>query len=523
MSSAVVTRPAGAWTRARRAATARRVLPHLPLAVMMAAYVVHFCSLSISVFDGYGDPPFDMALFDQGIWLLSRFHAPFVTVMGRDMFGDHTCFILLLVVPLYWIWPHAQLLLVLQTLLLAGAAVPVYLVARRYLRSTVLATAMAGVYLLNPALQNGNLEQFHPEAFSVMGVALAIYAALEWRPRLLVGAVIVCLMVKQDAGMLIMPLGLWVAWRRDRRWGLGIFAAAAAWQAVAFEVIVYAFLGTTSFQADRIPFGGMGGVLRTFFFHATTFWRYALGGHRPFYLWQMGVSVGWMFVLAPEVAAVAVLSFLENYLSQFPYQHQIIYHYSLPLVPVLVLGTVWAISRRRSATSRAALTFVSFGCALVACVVWGLAPFSVHKYPHWSPDSPEVHDINAVEKALPADAVVSAWYPYVAHIDHRVRVYMWPTPFYAVDWHLYEHPGARLPFADQIQYLFLPAGGGGSPQVFASIAAQFRVVEHVGDVYLYRRVPGAGPAASGSPGSGAAPAADGSPGSAAAPAAGAGG
>ena len=474
--------------RAGAAPTFRRLAPHLPLVLMIAAYVVHFSSLSISVFDGYGDPPFDMALFDQGIWLLSRFHAPFVTVMGRDLFGDHTCFILLAVVPLYWIWPHAQLLLVLQTLLLAGAAVPIYLVARRYLASTVLATTIAAVYLLNPALQNGNLEQFHPEAFSVAGISVAILAALEWRRRLLIGAVIVCLLVKQDAGMLIMPLGLWVAWRRDWRWGLAIFAAAAAWQAIAFEVIVYAFLGTTSFQADRIPFGGFGGVLRTFFFHPATFWRYTVSGHRPFYLWQLGVSVGWVFLAAPEIAAVAVLSFLENYLSQFPYQHQIIYHYSLPLVPVLVLGTVWAISRRRTAAARGALTFVSFACALVACVVWGLAPFSLHKYPHWSPNSPEVQDINAVEKALPPDAVVSAWYPYVAHIDHRVRVYMWPTPFYAVDWHLYHHPGARLPFAGQVQYLFLPAGGGGSPQVFASIAGKFRVVEHVGDVYLYRRI-----------------------------------
>ena len=474
-----------AWVRSHRG-----LLVHLPVAIMIGAYVLRFASLSISVFDGYGDPPFDMALFDQGIWLLSRFHAPFVTVMGRDLFGDHTCFVVLLVVPLYWIWPHAQLLLVLQTLLLAGAAVPVYLVARRYLESTVLATAMVAVYLLNPALQNGNLEQFHPEAFSVMGIALAIYAALEWRPLLLVAAVVVCLLVKQDAGMLVMPLGLWVAWRRNLKWGTAIFAAAAAWQFIAFEVIIYAFLGTTSFQANRIPFGGIGGVFRTFLLHATTFWRYALSGQRPFYFWQMGVSTGWAFLLAPEIAAVSVLSFLENYLSEFPYQHQILYHYSLPLVPVLVLGTVWAISRRRHVAARSALAGVSLVCAFVSCVVWGLAPFSVHRYPHWSPASPEVQAINEVERALPPHAVVSAWYPYVAHIDHRVRVYMWPTPFYAVDWHLYHHPGARLPFASQVQYLFLPAGGGGSPAVLRSIAGQFHVVDHVGDVYLYRRVAG---------------------------------
>ena len=99
--------------RARRAGpsltvTGTRALPHLPVALLIAAYVVRFGLLSVQVHDGYGTPGYDMGIFDQGVWLLSRFHAPFVTVMGRNLFGDHTSFILLLAVPLYWAWPHAQ-------------------------------------------------------------------------------------------------------------------------------------------------------------------------------------------------------------------------------------------------------------------------------------------------------------------------------------------------------------------------------------------------------------------------------
>jgi hypothetical protein len=113
----------------------------------------------------------------------------------------------------------------------------------------------------------------------------------------------------------------------------------------------------------------------------------------------------------------------------------------------------------------------------------------MHAYLHASPSSVEVHDINSVEKALPPNAIVSAWYPYVAHIDHRVRVYMWPTPFSATDWDLYQNAGSRLPFADQIQYLLLPTGGGGEPTVFATIADQYREVKQVGDVVLYQQIP----------------------------------
>src|SRR5262249_24891895 len=150
--------------------TSQALLPHLPVALLIGAYALTFGLLSVQVYDGYGAPGFDMAIPDQGVWLLSRFHVPFCTVIGRNFFADHTSFIFLAAVPLYWIYPHAQGLLVLQACLLAGAAVPIYLLARRRVGGTVLPTLLAAAYLLNPALQNGNLEQMHVECFTVFFV-----------------------------------------------------------------------------------------------------------------------------------------------------------------------------------------------------------------------------------------------------------------------------------------------------------------------------------------------------------------
>lgn len=405
------------------------MVPHLPVAILIAAYALYFGQLSVAVHDGYGTPGYDMGIFDQGVWLLSRFHAPFVTVMGRNLFGDHTSFVLLLAVPLYWLWPRAQTLLVLQACLIAAAAVPVYLLARKRTGSGVMATALAAAFLLNPALQNGNLEQFHPEAFLVLFVALAIYAAIEWKPPLLAVSVALCLLVKEDTALLILPLGAWVFWRRNRTWGLVIMAGAIAWMVFAYEVVIAALLGTTGFYANRIPFGGLGGVVTTPFAHPPRFWDYVRSGYRPFYLWQTGASFGWVFLLAPEVAAIGILTFAENFLSTFPYMQQILYHYSLPLVPVLALGTVFAVGSLAATRRRVAATCVVTAAAVVSCTLWGLAPFSRNVYPHQSPTSPQVHAINTVLRDVPPSAVVSAYYPYVAHLDHRVRIYQWPTRF----------------------------------------------------------------------------------------------
>ncbi len=469
----------------------RRALPHLPVALLIFAYALCFSLLSVAVQDGYGTPGFDLGIFDQGVWLLSRFHAPFVTVMGRNLFGDHTSFILLLAVPLYWVYPHAQALLVLQSCLLAAAAIPIYLLARRWTASTTLATALTAAYLLNPALQNGNLEQFHPECFLVLSVALAIYAAVEGKPVLLAVAVAASLLVKEDTALLMVPLGVWVWWRRDRTWGIAIIAASIVWMAFAYGVVIEALLGTATFYANRIPFGGAGGLAAAPVLHAPTFWRYLVSGNRPFYVWQMGFSFGWVFLLAPELAAIGILALSENVLSDFPYMQEILYHYSLPLVPILAIGTAFAVGRLATAHRRMLATALVTLAALVSCILWGLAPFSRYTYPHMNPNGAQVAAINRALSNVPADAAVSAYYPYVPHLDHRLQIYQWPTPFKANYWGLYKQEGQRLPFSGQVQYVVVPTFLFGEDQaVFSSIASDFELVAEGGGVSVYRRIAG---------------------------------
>jgi hypothetical protein len=160
----------------------------------------------------------------------------------------------------------------------------------------------------------------------------------------------------------------------------------------------------------------------------------------------------------------------------------------MPLVPVFAMGTVFAVAAMRTRKSRYVATGAVVACSLWACLLWGLAPFSMHHYSHLSPKSQEVANINAVLKSLPANGVVTAYYPYVSHIDHRTRIYMWPNPFRAQYWDTFQQEGQRLPFADQVQWLVLPTGlTGTDATLFASVSPTFHVVQQDGDVALYER------------------------------------
>jgi uncharacterized membrane protein len=121
-------------------AAAQRFMRSMPapnsivlLGGMIAVFIGTFVWLTWLTHARFGTFGFDLGIFDQGVWLLSRFQDPFVTIRGLPLFGDHGSYILVLIAPLYWIWADPRLLLLLQAICLAIPAVSVYLIGTRRL------------------------------------------------------------------------------------------------------------------------------------------------------------------------------------------------------------------------------------------------------------------------------------------------------------------------------------------------------------------------------------------------------
>lgn len=477
---------------------ARTLLPParlLPLAALMAFFVVRFATAAVDTLRAFQQDAYDMALYDQGIWLLSRFHAPFMTVMGTDMFAAHTSFIFVLLVPLYWVYPHTAALLVVQALALASGAVPVYLLGRHLLSNRALATLLAAAYLLNPAVQQGNLEQFHVEAFEAPILAFAVYAAVAWRPRLLAAMIVLLLLCKQDDALFAIPLGLWVFARRSRNGGLAIMGSAAAVGLVENFIIIPILLnGVPVSYGGWWPFGSLSGTVRVLVRKPGELANFLTSTGRPFYLWQMAFSSGLAFLVAPGILAVALPQLLADGFSSNPYLHQIFRHYSMPTAALLICASVCGVARAKTQRRRIVATGLVTLSALWGCVLWGDAPFSDNPYVPPDPSAPSVVATSHLIAKLPPGAVVSAAQNFIPNIDHRRQVYLFPTPFSQIYYGDYRNDGMELPFASQVQYLLLPScipcdgGLGANAQaVFGRISSQFSVVASSGSVVLYER------------------------------------
>lgn len=462
---------------------------HGLLVGVVGCYVVYFADLSLDIHHGLGTSSYDSGLYDQGLWLLSRFEAPFVTLMGRNLFGDHTSFILLLLVPLYWVFPAAGTMFVAQAVVTGLGAVPVFFYARRALASEAMALVLAIAYLLHPAVGWTNIENFHPDAFLGVLVGMAIWAALGRRWKLYTLFVVLALLVKEDVALVIVPLGIWVALRRDRRIGLLTILGSIGFAVVAMYVVMRSLIGVPTRNAWRVPFGGPGGLVRATLERPGDVVDHLRAEGRPFYVWQMLTPFAWLFLRRPGVALIGSGVLAANVVSTYWYQHQVNYHYSLVIVAPLAIGTAYAIAALGPRLRRYAVGVVGI-VAVYTALLWGPLPFSRNELAFWPPDHPAAEAMRDIIDEIPDDAAVSAYYSVTPHLAHRELIYQFPNPFrvvlYGPDISL---EGTRLEErADEIEYVVLPAVKDDQlAQDWLAIVDAFELVEFNESWELYRR------------------------------------
>ena len=438
---------------------------------------------------GLGTSAYDFGLFDQGVWLVAQGKAPFVTLMGRNLFGDHTSFILLPLVPLFWVIGSTGLLFVVQAVALGIGALPIWKVTRALLDSLPMACAAVVVYLAHPALTYTGLENFHPDAALAPLIAWALYAAVCYRWVQYAAAVVLILLVKEDTALFVVALGAWVALRRDRRIGL-LTVFGAMWIAfIMLFVVSRGIVGVPFRNAWRLPFGGFGGVLRTALLRPDKFVAHLVSGERPMYLVHLMAPVGFIALVRPEIALLGTLPLLANLVSTFWYQSQIEYHYAVQFVPILVVGSVYAISRMAEhwrTWLMSAMVVASLACAYL----WSPLPLMRTEVATWSPAHPSVAAAHAAINQVPDDAVVAAFHTLTAHMGRRERIYVFPTPFRRV---LYGPDvfakGDRLPFADEVSHVVLPRVLSGEVEVDWEREREFFTVIYGNDWWtVYERI-----------------------------------
>jgi uncharacterized membrane protein len=404
---------------------------------MITLFVGTFVWLTWLTHARFGTFGFDLGIFDQGVWLLSRFRDPFVTIRGLPLFGDHASYSLVLVAPLYWLWADPRLLLLLQVVFLAIPAVSLYLIGTRRLGSPLAGLAVAAAYLAYPALQWAAIWSFHPETLAAGFLGLAALAAdhQRWRPMALwLGLALLC---KEDVGLVVAGFGalLWVTGHpRIGRWTL---AAGLGWLALTAFVLIPLTNGRPSPHLELnygITGSGLTVLLEAVPTLASNIWQNVIHGNGDTYLLFIFAPLLGLPLLDPRWLLPAAPPILLNLAATHGYQQEIRYQYLATAAPFLALA---AIAGLRVVAGRR-VVLASLLVALVA--VAGFIDYRVGPAP-WSKDFPRPAEDGPLTQArrqalglIDPATPVSAHYNLAPHLAHRTSIYEFPNPFQAPNW-----------------------------------------------------------------------------------------
>ena len=320
-------------------------------------------------------PSWDLAIFSELAKAYAHFQTPIVPVKGDgyNLLGDHFHPILILLGPIWRLFPTPLSLLITQDLLLAFSAWPLTRLASRLTNQWV-AGGLGLVYVLSWGMQGAVAAQFHEIAFAMPLLAYASVAFVERRWGAVTAWSVPLVLVKEDMGLTVLMIGVAViltsavpAWYRTctviRPGGRGTEDLnAAAGNAPKDEATRNRHRGL------RLGVGMIVGGIAAFLFAIQVFlpafningvWDYGLGSQdqpaSPDALTQkatvvvmliltsgvVGVTSPWLLVVLPTLA----WRFLGSVEFYWVWDN---WHYNATLMPIALGALLDVVARRRA-------------------------------------------------------------------------------------------------------------------------------------------------------------------------------
>lgn len=317
--------------------------PRWPVYVVSLGMVVFagcFSVVSLYRHAGLNSTGFDLAIKHQVLWNTAR-GRPFASSFEvSNYLGDHVQPIMLLLSPLTWL-PNAgvEVLLVFQVVMVASAAWPAFLLARRRLSTPTWWAVLPLALLLHPSIGFMCRYDVHFVTLAIPGLLWLILCIQRNQLRAATMLVVLLLACREEVGLAVAGVAVWAAFGRPtRRWGMVIAPVALAWSVFAVTVIIPYYRGAAADTLDRYawlgetPFEVVTTLLTTPLQVGAQILRDPIRLNTLAYLlWP------WMLLplLAPARLATAILPLLVCLLPDQPSQNSIYFHYLAPVLPLV--------------------------------------------------------------------------------------------------------------------------------------------------------------------------------------------
>ena len=369
--------------------------------LFLAAFAVYFlCALYRHL--SYQSSVYDLGLYDQTLWLISRGEAPVPSFLGRHILGDHAALVFYPLSLFYLLYPTPLWLLALQALALAAAIFPLAAITEKAGCSRESRNAICLTWLLHPVLFNVNMFDFHTEILSLPFSFAAVWAAAAGRFLFFLACLLIIACTKDVMSLEVVFLGLWLfLFKKNRRYGAAAFVLGTLTFFLSTAWIIPQY-GSGAFPAGFERYTALGRSFSEVALNTLSSPERLLSLIEPkstlIYAAALLLPAAWALhvrALDPLIPAVPFL--VLNLFSSEGLQRNIRLHYSAPIIPFLILCAVSAVSTNRHHLKKFKSAALWVSGVFLIFMLRGLIIHGV-TYPHAWYRSPA--QMEAIERAI---------------------------------------------------------------------------------------------------------------------------
>jgi uncharacterized membrane protein len=414
------------------------------LVTAIIAFIAYFTYDAFLRHDNLHSLRLDLGNMDQTVWNVLHGHGFTLTdPMGTSQVSRlsvHADFTLILLAPLYLIWSNPKMLLIIQAIVLACGAIPLFWLANKVLKNNWIALLFAVAYLLYPTVQMNTLHDFHATSLTTTFLLFAYWYYVAEKPVWFSVFAVLAAFGKEQFWLVTSFMGVaWILKPRFRIFGVVITIL----NLIIFYLLFWKFIPsvTPAKQHWALVYlseygGSLNDILRNILIHPQQTIRSVFAGDRLYYYFQLLAPTAFLSLVSPVTLIFAAPNLAINVLSSDIMMRMIDYQYTSGITPWTFVSAIYGFGvlekflRTKTAFkkySKATLSIVLFICAVGSVYTWGELPFGRQSrfwFFHYAPQETSI--IKQIASEIPVKYSVSATNNVGAHFSQRQYLYNYP-------------------------------------------------------------------------------------------------
>lgn len=415
------------------------------MAVGIILFVAFVGGFGVFRYLTYSSPNYDFGIFSQMFYYMKETFLPMTTLeRGTYLshFAIHVSPIYYILLPGYLVFSNPMYLQIMQAVILASGAIPLYLLCRHYKLSNKFTICIVIAFFFMPAVSGGCYYDIHENCFLLPLLLWLFYSAEKRKIPLFYLFGILTLLVKEDAFIYVVFACIYFIIAKKLYFhGSMLLIISVFYFGFALFLLYMQGYGAmvnrfNNFMANKN--GSLLEVIKTVLVNPALVISESFETEKLLYAITMLAPLGFLPVLCkrPQQLILLMPFVLINLMPDYSYQHSIYFQYNFGVMAFLFYLVIINIKRLKGKLKKFMALFIVIGT--IAGFFCTSAGFSSYFFRYFE-NQDTINTINMYLDDIPSDASVISDTMFIPRLSQRDVIYERNyTDVTDVDYYIYD-------------------------------------------------------------------------------------